>query len=211
MARSIRPPDRPWPAGWPAVARSAAYDGAVRHLALAVLVLAACTNQRVENPHRRTRSTLPAVERDVTLAAAPGGTVLTRDGQPFDLATLYANQRTLVIFYMGGWCPHCAKQLGDLNNAQRQFTDRNVKIIGISADAPADAGAMRDKLTLGFDLYSDAELAVIAKWGVEDYGKGIARPAAFIVEPGGAISFRKVGARPEDRPTVDELLAALGE
>lgn len=184
----------------------------MHRLALAVLVLFACSNQRVENPHaRRGRSAQPDVERDVTLAAAPGGTVVTRDGQPFDLATLFANQRTLVVFYMGGWCPHCAKQLGDLNDAQRQFTDRNVKIIGISADAPAAAGAMRDKLTLGFDLYSDSELAVISKWGVEDYGNRIARSAVFIVEPGGAISYRKVGGRPEDRPTVDELLAALGD
>ena len=186
---------------------------AVRSIALAlVAVVTACTPQRVENPHKRPpTSAQPDVERDVTLATAPGGTVLSRDGKPVELASIWGNQRTLVIFYMGGWCPHCAKQLGDLNNAQKQFTDRNVKIIGISADAPAAAGAMRDKLTLGFDLYSDAELTVISKWGVEDFGNRIARPAAFIVEPGGAISYRKVGAKPEDRPTVDELLAALGQ
>jgi peroxiredoxin len=116
-----------------------------------------------------------------------------------------------VVFYMGGWCPHCQKQLGDLNNAQKQFSDRNVRIIAISADPVDAAAAMSSKLTLGFELYSDPDLAVIAKWGVEDYGANIARPATFIVEPGGNISFRKVGTKPEDRPTVDQILAALGE
>jgi len=166
----------------------------------------------VENPHaKHARGSDPSVDRDVTLDVAPGGVVLGRDGGNVDLGTLWVSQRTLVVFYMGGWCPHCQKQLGDLNNAQKQFTDRNVRIIAISADAVADAAAMSSKLTLGFDLYSDPELAVIAKWGVEDFGSHIARPATFIVEPGGAISFRKVNSKPEDRPTVDQLLAALGE
>lgn len=183
----------------------------MRRLALSlVAALAACTPQRVENPHaKHGRGPDPTVDRDVTLDVAPGGVVLGKDGSNVDLGTMWATQRTLVVFYMGGWCPHCQKQLGDLNNAQKQFTDRNVRIIAISADQVADAAAMSAKLTLGFELYSDPDLAVIAKWGVEDFGQHIARPATFIVEPGGAISFRKVGSKPEDRPTVDQLLAAV--
>lgn len=188
------------------------YNGGVRILMLLVVLAACRPQQRVENPHaRRDRSADPSVDRDVTLDVAPGGVVLARDGANVDLGTLWVSQRAVVVFYMGGWCPHCQKQLGDLNNAQKQFTDRGARIIAISADSPADAAAMRDKLSLGFDLYSDPELAVIAKWGVEDFGSHIARPATFIVEPGGSISFRKVGSKPEDRPTVDQLLAALGE
>lgn len=176
-----------------------------------VAALAACTpQQRVENPHaKHRRGADPAVDRDVTLDTAPGGVVLGKDGSNVDLGTLWASQRTLVVFYMGGWCPHCQKLLGDLNNAQKQFTDRGVRIIAISADKVADAAAMSAKLTLGFELYSDPELAVIAKWGVEDFGQHIARSATFIVEPGGAISFRKVGSKPEERATVDQLLAAV--
>jgi peroxiredoxin len=183
----------------------------VRRLILSfVAVLAACTPQRVENPHgKHARSADPAVDRDVTMDVAPGGMVLGKDGGSVDLGSLWVSQRTLVVFYMGGWCPHCQKQLGDLNNAQKQFADHNVRIIGISADQVEDAAAMSAKLTLGFELYSDPDLAVIAKWGVEDFGQHIARPATFIVEPGGAISFRKVGSKPEDRPTVDQLLAAV--
>jgi peroxiredoxin len=183
----------------------------VRRFALfLVAALAACTPERVENPHaRHGRSADPTVDRDVTLDVAPGGVVLGKDGSNVDLGTLWVSQRTLVVFYMGGWCPHCQKQLGDLNNAQKQFSDRNVRIIAISADPVDAAAAMSSKLTLGFELYSDPDLAVIAKWGVEDFGQHIARPATFIVEPGGAISFRKVGSKPEDRPTVDQLLAAV--
>lgn len=187
-----------------------------RHVLVVIAALAAlasCTpQQRVENPHaKHARGADPTVDRDVTLDVAPGGVVLARDGANVDLGTLWVSERAVVVFYMGGWCPHCQKQLGDLNNAQKQFTARGARIIAISADSTVDAAAMRDKLTLGFDLYSDPELAVIAKWGVEDFGSHIARPATFIVEPGGAISYRKVGSKPEDRPSVDQILAALGE
>ena len=180
---------------------------------VALVTITACTpRQRVENPHaQHARGPDPDVDRDVTLDVAPGGEVLARDGTSVDLGTLWVSQRAVVVFYMGHWCPHCQKQLGDLNEAQKQFTDRGVRIIAISSDPVADAAAMRDKLTLGFDLYSDPELSVIAKWGVEDYGSGIARPATFIVEPGGKISFRKVGTKPEDRPTIDQILGALGD
>lgn len=182
-----------------------------RHALLVLASLVSCTpQQRVENPHaKHARGADPTVDRDVTLDVAPGGVVLGRDGANVDLGTLWVRERAVVVFYMGGWCPHCQKQLGDLNNAQKQFTDRGVRIIAISADSPTNAAAMRDKLTLGFDLYSDPELAVIAKWGVEDFGSHIARPATFIVEPGGSISYRKVGSKPEDRPSVDQILAAL--
>jgi hypothetical protein len=54
-----------------------------------------------------------------------------------------------------------------------------------------------------------AELAVITKWGVEDFGKGISKPATFIVQPGGSITFRKIGEKPEDRPSSQQILDAL--
>lgn len=185
----------------------------MRRSLLLLALIAACTpQQRVENPHAHVaRGPDPSVDRDVTLDVAPGGVVHAQDGSSVDLGTLWVSQRAVVVFYMGGWCPHCQKQLGDLQARQKEFADRGARIIGISADAVNDAAAMHEKLGLSFDLYSDPDLEVIAKWGVEDFGSHIARPATFIIEPGGSISFRKVGSKPEDRPTVDQILSALGE
>ena len=148
-------------------------------------------------------------EIDVTLAVAPETVVKKRDGSTIDLATLWANKKVVVVFYRGGWCPHCAKQLGTLQSHHKDFTAAEAVVVGISNESGADATALRDKLGLGFELYSDPELAAITKWGVEDYGAGIARPATFVVEPGGAISYRKVGDSPADHPTMDELRGAL--
>ena len=49
----------------------------------------------------------------------------------------------MVVFYMGGWCPHCQKQLGDLNARQKEFADAGAIIVGISSDSKDDAAALQ--------------------------------------------------------------------
>ena len=184
----------------------------MRPLLAALAFLVACTPAPVIRPDRDRRpATGPEVQRTVELTEAPGGTVTTRDGGSVDLASLWAQHPVVVIFYRGHWCPHCQYQLGEIQKHKDDFAQRNVTVVAISSDAPSDLTVMRDKLSLTFDLYSDAQLGVIQKWGVEDYGNGISKPATFLVHPGGAISFQKVGDKPDDRPSVDQILAAIDE
>ena len=174
-----------------------------------VVALVACRPERVASPYdQHTRSAGPEVTHDVS-GAAPAAMVHARDGSPFDLASVWATQRVVLVFYMGHWCPHCQKQLGELNDHQKDFAELGVTTVAVSTDSPDDAAALKEKLGLTFELYSDTDLATITKWGVEDYDAQIAKPATFIIQPGGAITFRKVGTSQTDRPTVDELLAAL--
>ncbi len=180
---------------------------------IVVAVLVACTPAPVLNPNKQAkRGGRAEVERDTTLAVAPAAVVKKRDGTSFDLASLWdkdKNQKVVVVFYRGGWCPYCKKQMTELQNHYRDFNDAKAVVVGVSNEDPAAATAFRDSLGLGFELYSDQELTMITSWGVEDYGSGIARPATFVIEPGGAISYRKVGENPSDHPSMDELLAAL--
>ena len=160
------------------------------------------------NPYKgKGRAGPPQVEQEVS--SAPPATVTKRDGSQIDLATQWEKQKVLVVFYRGGWCPHCQKQLAELQANQKKIADAGAIIVGISSDSTDDANKTRDKLGLNFELYSDPQLTVIAKWGVEDVGSNIARPAVFVVEPGGTITYRRIGKSPADHPTVEELLAAL--
>jgi peroxiredoxin len=174
----------------------------------AVLVLAACRHDPVLNPNKtRARGGPGEVEKVQQTAAA--GTVVGRDGSTIELADLWKDRRLVVVFYRGHWCPHCQHQLGELNKHVGELAGMNTGVIGISSDTKEDAEALHAKLALGFEVYSDAGLAVITKWGVEDYVNGISLPATFVVEAGGAISYRHVGEKPSDHPSIDELLAAV--
>lgn len=178
---------------------------------VALIGLAACAPAPVLNPDKAKEPgpAQPEIERTVELTSAPGGTVTTLQGGRLDLASLWEKQPVVVIFYRGHWCPHCQYQLGEINTRKAEITARGATVVAISSDEPENLAVMRDKLGLAFELYSDAQLAVIQRWGVEDFGQGIARPATFVVQPGGAITFQKVGDKPEDRPSFDAILAAL--
>ena len=169
---------------------------------------AGCRPEPVLNPHKQPRGTKPEVTH-VSQDQAPGGTVKGRDGATVDLATLWQRKRVVLVFYRGHWCPHCQHQLGELNKHRAEIEGMNAVIAAISSDEIADAEELHKKLELGFELYSDQPLAVIAKFGVEDYSAGISLPATFVVEPGGQISYRKIGEKPSDHPSMDELMAAL--
>ena len=171
-------------------------------------MLVACSPAPVLNPNKPAKRAAKT-EVDLTLSVAPETVVQTRDGSRFDLGNLWARQKVVVVFYQGGWCPHCAKQLATLQSHSKDFTDAKAVVVGISNESGADATALRDKLSLTFELYSDPDLTAITTWGVEDFGAGSARPATFVIEPGGTISYRRVGDKSGNHPSVDELLDAL--
>lgn len=181
--------------------------------AVFALALLACSKPRLElQPHDRLPATGERHEDPtpvVTTERAPQSVVQDAAGASVDLATAWAQQRVLVVFYMGHWCPHCQKQLADLDARRGEIAATGTAIVAVSTDSPADAAALHDRLKLGFAVYSDPELAVTTRWGAQDYAQNIAKPSAFIVEPGGAISYRHIGQNQTDRPTVDQLLAIL--
>ena len=175
--------------------------------ALLLTCLIACTPAQVPPPpsHDPTPPPVnPDIQQEVS-GTAPASVVHGKGGATVDLATLWADKRVLLVFYMGHWCPHCQKQLAELNEHQAQFAANDTTIVAVSTDTADDVATLKDKLGLGFELYSDPELQTIAKWGVADYGANVATPASFIIQPGGAITFRRVG---EGKVTVDELVAA---
>ena len=175
-------------------------------LVLALILLGCRNDQRVENPYKKQS----AGKKEMIVSDAPSSAVQTRDGQIVELDTVWKDQKVIVVFYRGGWCPHCTKQLTQINESQGKFAKAGAKVIAISADSGPDATAMKDKLALTFDVYVDPDLKTIVKWGVEDHGNNIARPATFVVQAGGQVTFRKVGENPQDWATIDELLEAAG-
>ena len=181
----------------------------MRSVVLLVLLIAACRPETPPlNPYKN-KGRQGRGEVEQTPAEAPAATVTKRDGTQIDLSEMWAKQKVVVVFYRGGWCPHCAKQLGELQANQKQFAQAGAIILGISSDSVEDANKTRDKLGLNFELYSDPQLTVISKWGVEDVGANIARPATFIVEPGGMITYRKIGKSPADHASIAELVTAV--
>ena len=184
----------------------------MRTILLLMMMLAACRPEKVENPHEHVAArTNPEVQQDVGSTAPAASTVQARDGSNVDLTHAWADNRVVLVFYMGHWCPPCQQQLTALNEHQKDFAAKHTTVIAVSTDSPQDAGALKDKMGLTFDVYSDSQLQTIAKWGVADYDTNVAKPSTFVIQKGGAITFKKIGQNTTDRPSVDDILAQLAE
>jgi len=177
---------------------------------LLLAILASCRPERVENPHQHVpKSNNPEIQQDIGGTAPETSMVIAADGSAVDLTKVWADKRVVLVFYMGHWCPDCTKQLNALNEHQKDFADKNTTVIAVSTDSPEDVGQLKTKLGLGFDVYSDTDLQTIQKWGVENYDTNIAKPATFVIQKGGTVTYKKIGGSMTDRPTVEDVLAQL--
>jgi len=130
----------------------------------------------------------------------PGGTVRTRGGATFELASLWEHKRVVVVFYPGsGGEPNATLQ--DLDAHRASF---DADVIAVSSQPPEHANALHENLKLGFEIYVDPTFEVMRDWGVRFGAGGATVWAIFIVEPGGTISFKHVG---EPLPSWDEVAA----
>ncbi len=91
-----------------------------------------------------------------------------------------------------------------------KFTAAGAQLVGISVDDVGQNAAMVDKLGLPFPLLADpgGDLA-IKSYDVWHEDASIARPAVVIVAPDGTVALRRVSSDFADRPTEDEILAAV--
>lgn len=120
-------------------------------------------------------------------ATAPDATVQSSDGTALSLATLLAEKPTVLVFYRGGWCPYCNKQLAELATFEPQFLELGFQIIALSTDAPAGLAPTAAKNKTAYQLLSDRAMSAASAYGV-----------AFRADPATVTRYRnnKIGLAP---------------
>jgi peroxiredoxin Q/BCP len=127
----------------------------------------------------------------------------------------FAGKPLVVYFYPKDDTPGCTKEACSFRDTFKEYHDRGIIVIGISADTPQAHGKFASKYNLPFILLSDTEKSVIkafGAWGEKKmYGKsyeGIIR-STFVIDGQGKIKkvFPKV--KPEDH--AKEVLETLAE
>jgi len=142
-------------------------------------------------------------------------------GEKVSLKSQIENQKTLLLFYRGGWCPICNKQLAGLAQDYDKFRALNTKIVAVSSDEPQKGEELLKKLRLPYTLLSDPNFEAIDRYSVKTENrdmlskmkriKSYATPSAFIIDEQGIIRYKYVGKDAGDRPKNEELLEKLKE
>jgi peroxiredoxin Q/BCP len=134
-----------------------------------------------------------------TGAPAPDFTLPTDGGGSITLSAL-RGQPVVLYFYPKDDTPGCTTESCDFRDAELDFSNLGVKIIGISKDSVASHDRFKAKHGLTFPLASDTDGRVCDTYGVwvekKNYGKtymGIERTTVLIGRDGSVVKvWRKV-------------------
>ena len=105
----------------------------------------------------------------------------------------YRGERVVVYFYPAAMTTGCTTEACDFRDNLRDFDEANVRVVGISPDAPEKLAKFRDKEKLNFPLLSDPDHATMEAYGAWGekmlYGKkaiGVIR-STVVVDAGGLV------------------------
>ncbi|MET4655733.1 peroxiredoxin [Exiguobacterium sp. PvP048] len=146
---------------------------------------------------------------------APRFTLPNASGQSVSLEDLLQNGPVIVTFYRGGWCPYCNLELRAYQRELGKIEANGATLVAISPETPDHSLSTQEKNDLAFQVLSDVENVVARQFDLvfdmPDYlidvykasGLDVAghngnedwqlpKPATFIIQPSGKISFADV-------------------
>ena len=164
-------------------------------------------------------------------ASVPDVGLETVAGETVKLQEQLGEKPAILIFYRGGWCPFCNRQLAQLQEIQSSLVDLGYQILAISPDRPAKLAESAEKIKPSYTLLSDSRMEVASAFGIafrlddatltkyRGYGIDLEAasgqshfqlpvPSVFIVGRDGKIGFTYVNPDYKLRIDADVLLAA---
>jgi peroxiredoxin len=160
--------------------------------------------------------------------AIPTVVIPAADGKSYDLNQKISNKPTILVFYRGGWCPFCNKELAGLQAIQDDLVKMGYQLIAISTDSPENLTKSIGKHQLSYTLLSDADLSVSKQFGIAfkapaaygntliagSNGKNIDKllpvPSVFILDQKGLIQFEYINPDFKQRIGSDLLQSVAG-
>jgi len=160
----------------------------------------------------------------------PDVTLKTIDGKPFRLLEEVQKQPTVLIFYRGGWCGYCNRQLAGLQEIEGDLSALGYRILAIAPNLPEKLTETIDRHSLTYTLLSDVSMEAATAFGIvfkldeatqkrfEDRNtfveySGVRQttlpvPAAYVVGTDGVIQFEFISPKYSVRVEPAVLLAA---
>lgn len=156
----------------------------------------------------------------------PNLSLKSADNTDVNLSDLFANKKTILVFYRGGWCPYCNLQLAALGESEKELLALGYQIIAVSPDSPSKLKMTDEKNKLNYLLLSDSNGGLSRAMGIAFQApttyKSIVTegsdgantalflpvPSVFITDVTGIIQFEHITPDYKHRISNDLLIAA---
>lgn len=96
----------------------------------------------------------------------PDVKVSTLDEKDVNVHTLISEEPTVLIFYRGGWCPYCNRQLSGMQEIQDEILSLGYQILAVSPDSPEKLKKTSEDQSLKYQLISDSKTTLMQACGV---------------------------------------------
>ncbi|WP_299522839.1 peroxiredoxin-like family protein [Winogradskyella sp.] len=87
-------------------------------------------------------------------------------GSTINLNDILENNRVVLTFYRGGWCPYCNLELRAFQEVLPQIEAKGAKLIAISPETPDNSLTTSEKNNLSFEVLSDRNNLVAKSLGL---------------------------------------------
>lgn len=99
----------------------------------------------------------------------PNVTLRTAEGDPVSLRAMVLQKPTVVLFYRGGWCPYCNRQLAGLKDIEKDLVELGYQVLAISPESPERLQEQKLETEFAVTLLSDEKLDAIKQFGIGFY------------------------------------------
>lgn len=164
---------------------------------------------------------------------APDFSLSNAVNESVNLYEILKNERVVLTFYRGGWCPYCNLMLAQYQTILSELKELGARLVAISPQTPDESLNIKEKNELQFEVLSDngnivaRQFTTIFKYGERpletmtalgfdfdsfyaDDSRELPVPATFIIEQNGIISFAKSqGGDYRNRVEANEILTSL--
>jgi peroxiredoxin Q/BCP len=135
---------------------------------------------------------------------APGFTTKDTHGNTVSLAD-FAGKTVILYFYPKDDTPGCTKQACSFRDNYADYQNKNIVVLGVSADNEASHQQFTEKFNLPFPLLADVDRSIIKAYDVD--GGGYAKRVTYVIDESGKIAHVYESVQTATHAT--DVLAAL--
>jgi len=94
----------------------------------------------------------------------------------------FRNGNKAIIFFWATWCPHCRKQLSELNKISKELEKEGISVVLVDVGEAADqVKSFMTSNKIGFDVFLDQQQSIAEEYGI------IGVPTFYFVNKDGII------------------------
>ena len=120
------------------------------------------------------------------------------EGHPWSLAD-HSGRNVVILFYLGGKCPHCMQQLQEFGKQVAAFGALGTDVVAVGTDDLALTRELKHNdqgVNFPMPFLPDPEFTFFKSFGVFDDFEGMPLHGTFLVDGRGDVRFQKISAEP---------------